>query len=111
VYAGGIMVLFLFVVLLVNLRDEVNLGRFIGAAPTGFTFAAALFVLVFMSLRAFVLAPPGKYTIELIQQETHTKALGKLLYTEYLFPFEIAGLILTVAIVGALVLAKRRLKS
>lgn len=111
VYAGGIMVLFLFVVLLVNLRDEVSVGRFIGAAPTGFTFAVALFVLAFMALRAFVLAPPGKYTIELIQQETHTKALGKLLYTEYLFPFEIAGLILTVAIVGALVLAKRRLKS
>jgi NADH-quinone oxidoreductase subunit J len=111
VYAGGIMVLFLFVVLLVNLRDEVSVGRFIGASPTGFTFAVALFVLVFMSLREFVLAPPGKYTIELIQRETHTKALGKLLYTEYLFPFEIAGLILTVAIVGALVLAKRRLKS
>lgn len=111
VYAGGIMVLFLFVVLLVQLREEVTVGRFISASPTGFTFAAALFVLVVMSLRSFLAAPPGKYTIELIQQETHTKALGKLLYTDYLFPLEIAGLILTVAIVGALILAKRRLKN
>lgn len=111
VYAGGIMVLFLFVVLLVHLREEVTVRRFIGASPTGFTFAAALFVLVLLSLRSFLAAPPGKYSIEFIQQETNTKVLGKLLYTDYLFPLEIVGLILTVAIVGALILAKRRLKS
>ncbi|MBE0427511.1 MAG: NADH-quinone oxidoreductase subunit J [Nitrospirae bacterium] len=111
VYAGGIMVLFLFVVLLVHIKEEIKISKFIGAWSAGFTFAAALFVVVALSLRSFVVAPPGKYTIELIQQETHTKALGKLLYTEFLFPFEIAALILTVAIVGALVLAKRRLKS
>lgn len=111
VYAGGIMVLFLFVVLMVSFREEITVGRFIGASPAGFTFAAALFALVFWSLRSFLAAPPGDYSIEVIQQQTHTKALGKLLYTEYMYPFEIAGLILTVAIVGALVLAKRRLKS
>jgi NADH-quinone oxidoreductase subunit J len=37
--------------------------------------------------------------------------IGKVLYTEYLFPFEIASLVLLVAIIGAIVLAKRRLKS
>jgi NADH-quinone oxidoreductase subunit J len=110
VYAGGILVLFLFVVLLMNIREEVKINRFIGAGPTGFTFAVALLVVVIMSLRSFVAAPPGVYSIELIKQETHTKALGMLLYTEYLYPFEIASLILLVAIVGAIVLAKRRLK-
>ncbi len=110
VYAGGILVLFLFVVLLMNLREEVRISRFIGAGPTGFTFAVALLVVVIMSIRSFVAAPPGVYSIELIKQETHTKALGMLLYTEYLYPFEIASLILLVAIVGAIVLAKRRLK-
>jgi NADH-quinone oxidoreductase subunit J len=110
VYAGGILVLFLFVVLLMNIREEVKINRFIGAGPTGFTFAVALLVVVIMSIRSFVAAPPGVYSIELIKQETHTKALGMLLYTEYLYPFEIASLILLVAIVGAIVLAKRRLK-
>jgi len=46
-----------------------------------------------------------------IRSETHTKALGRLLYTEYLFPFEIASLILLVAVIGAIVLAKRKLRS
>jgi NADH-quinone oxidoreductase subunit J len=110
VYAGGILVLFLFVVLLMNIREEVKINRFIGAGPTGFTFAVALLVVVIMSLRSFVAAPPGVYSIELIKQETHTKALGMLLYTEYLYPFEIASLILLVAIIGAIVLAKRKVK-
>jgi NADH-quinone oxidoreductase subunit J len=110
VYAGGILVLFLFAVLLVNIKDEMKISKFIGAAPTGFTFAVGLLVVVIMSIRSFVAAPLGIYSIEVIKQETHTKALGKLLYTEFLYPFEVASLILLVAIIGAIVLAKRRLK-
>jgi NADH-quinone oxidoreductase subunit J len=110
VYAGGILVLFLFVVLLMNIKDEVRINRYIGAAPTGLTFAVGLVVVVIMSIRSFVAAPPGIYSIEVIKQETHTKALGMLLYTEFLYPFEVASLILLVAIIGAIVLAKRRLK-
>ncbi|MFZ3138805.1 MAG: NADH-quinone oxidoreductase subunit J [Thermodesulfovibrionales bacterium] len=111
VYAGGILVLFLFVVLLMNIREELRIGKYIGAGPTGFTFAAALLVVVIMSLRSFVAAPPGIYSIDLIKNETHTKILGKLMYTEFLYPFEITSLILLVAIIGAIVLAKRRLKT
>ena len=111
VYAGGILVLFLFVVLLMNLHDELRIGKYIGAGPTGFTFAAALLVVVIMSLRSFVAAPPGIYSIDLIKSETHAKILGKLMYTEFLYPFEITSLILLVAIIGAIVLAKRRLKT
>jgi NADH-quinone oxidoreductase subunit J len=111
VYAGGILVLFLFVVMLLNLREEIKIDKFIGFWPTGLTFAVGLFVAVAIALRSFIAAPPGKYTIELIKQETHTKVLGKLLYTEFLYPFEVASLILLVAIIGAIVLAKRRLKS
>src|SRR4030043_2294305 len=58
VYAGGILVLFLFVVLLMNIREELKISKYIGAGPTGFTFAAALLVVVVMSLRSFVVAPP-----------------------------------------------------
>jgi len=110
VYAGAILVLFLFAVLLVNIREEMKIGRFIGAGATGFAFAAALLVVVLMSNRSFVAAPPGIYTVDLIKQETHTVVLGKILYTEFLYPFEVASLILLVAIIGAIVLAKRRLK-
>jgi NADH-quinone oxidoreductase subunit J len=111
VYAGGILVLFLFVVMLLNLREEIKIDKFIGFWPTGLTFAIVLFVAVAISLRSFIAAPPGQYTIDFITRETHTKALGKLLYTEFLYPFEVASLILLVAIIGAIVLAKRRLKS
>jgi NADH-quinone oxidoreductase subunit J len=111
VYAGGILVLFLFVVLLMNLREEMTISKYVGFGPTGFTFGIALFVVVFMSLRSFIAAPPGQHSIELIKKESHIQVLGKLLYTEFLYPFEVASLILLVAIVGAIVLAKRRLKS
>lgn len=111
IYAGAILVLFLFVIILLNLRQEVKIGRFIGAWPSAITFGIALLILLFLSIRSFLSAPPGSYTVELIKKETHTKALGTLLYTDYLFPFELASVVLLVAIVGAIVLAKRRLKT
>ena len=111
VYAGAILVLFLFVVLLLNLKEEIKLDRFISSWPAAVVVTSAIFVILSIALKSMVLAPPGKYTVALIQQETHTKALGKLLYTEYLFPFEIASLILLVAVIGSIVLAKRKLRS
>ncbi len=110
IYAGGILVLFLFVVMLVSLKEEIKTGRFIGAWPTGFTFAVALFIAFLISIRSFIAGPQGIYTIDLIKRESNIKVLGKLLYTDFLFPFEIVSLILLVAIVGAIVLAKKRLK-
>ncbi len=111
VYAGGILVLFLFAVLLLNIREELRISRFIGAWPTGLTFAIGIFVVISMSIKSFVIGPPGIYTIDFIKKESDVKALGKLLYTDFLYPFEVASLILLVAIVGAIVIAKRRLKS
>lgn len=111
VYAGAILVLFLFVVLLLNLKEELKIKMFIGSWPAAFAIASAIFVIVSITLNSMVLAPAGKYTVAFIQQETHTKALGKLLYTEFLFPFEIASLILLVAVIGSIVLAKRKLRS
>jgi len=111
VYAGGILVLFLFAILLVNIKEEIRITRFIGAWPTGLTFAIGLFIVIFISIKSFVLGQQGTYTIDFIKKESHIKALGKLLYTDFLYPFEIASLILLVAIVGAIVLAKRRIKS
>jgi NADH-quinone oxidoreductase subunit J len=111
VYAGAILVLFLFVVLLLNLKEEISIKRFVGSWPAGLFVTGLLFVSVVTVLGSFILGPIGKYSIAAVRTETHTKALGKLLYTEYLFPFEIASLILLVAVIGAIVLAKRKLRS
>jgi len=111
VYAGAILVLFLFVVLLLNLKEEIAIKRFVGSWPAGLFVTGLLFVSIVTALGSYVKGPIGKYSIDLVRSETHTKALGKLLYTEYLFPFEIASLILLVAVVGAIVLAKRKLRS
>lgn len=111
VYAGAILVLFLFVVLLLNLREEIALRQTVGSWPAAFFICTILFVAVTAALGAYVQGPVGGYSIDVIQSQTHAKALGKLLYTEYLFPFEIASLILLVAVVGAVVLAKRKLRS
>jgi len=111
VYAGAILVLFLFVVLLLNLREELQVKRFIGSWPAGLFISAAALVLIMSAMRAFVPGPAGIYSIEYIKNATHTKALGQVLYTDFLFPFEIASLVLLVAIIGAIVLAKRKLRS
>jgi NADH-quinone oxidoreductase subunit J len=111
VYAGAILVLFLFVVLLLNLREEILTNRFVGSWPAGLFIALALLVSIVFAVSSFVPGLSGKYTIDYIQKETFTKVLGQVLYTEYLFPFEIASLILLVSIIGAIVLAKKRTRS
>ena len=111
VYAGAILVLFLFVVLLLNLREEIQGGRFIGSWPAGFAVSAVILVIMVSVLHSFVRGPAGRYSIEFLQRETPTKVLGTVLYTDYLFPFEIASLVLLVAIIGAIVLAKRKLRN
>lgn len=111
VYAGAILVLFLFVVLLLNLREEIQTERFIGSWPAGFIISAVILVSIISAVRSFVPGPLGKYSIEFMQKETPTKVLGQVLYTDYLFPFEIASLVLLIAIIGAIVLAKRKMRS
>jgi NADH-quinone oxidoreductase subunit J len=111
VYAGAILVLFLFVVLLLNLREELLANRFIGSWPAGLVIALALLGSIGFALSSFVPGISGRYTVDYVQKETFTKVLGQVLYTEYLFPFEIASLILLISIIGAIVLAKKRTRT
>jgi NADH-quinone oxidoreductase subunit J len=111
VYAGAILVLFLFVVLLLNLKEELLTARFEASWPAAMAIATAIFAGLAASLWYFVTGQQGTYTVDLIQKVTHTKALGQVLYTEYLFPFEIASLILLIAVIGAIVLAKKHMRS
>jgi len=70
-----------------------------------------LFLAIVVSLNSFVAGPAGSFTNEVIKAETNTKVLGKILFTEYLYPFEVVSIVLLVAIIGAIVLAKKRLRS
>ena len=105
VYAGAILVLYLFVVMLLNLRREERyhqqylLGAFLGAV--------ILTELVLVLFRTRFQPAFGSYTPEQIQTIGNTEAVGKALFTTYLLPFEVASLVLLAAMIGAIVLAKR----
>ncbi len=108
VYAGAIMVLFLFVIMLLNLpREETpwsprDRRRVLGAVALAVILLAELLLVVGrrLSLASPVSLPEGFGT---------TQMVGRLLFTDFLFPFEITSVILLVAIVGAMVLAKKHL--
>ena len=111
VYAGAIMVLFLFVVMLLNLRTEEKEFRLQEQWPLS-AVTAVLFLAALVSILGNITVLPelGEYSIAAIQAEGSMMTIGKVLYTQYLLPFEIASVLLLVAIVGAVVLAKKRIK-
>jgi NADH-quinone oxidoreductase subunit J len=108
VYAGAVMVLFLFVIMLLSLHEQgprspVTISRIIGGGS----------VLGLGGLLVWVLLKvPGTPAV-MTDDETRTfgtvASMGRLLYTEYLFPFEAVSLLLLAAIVGAVVVAKSRI--
>lgn len=111
VYAGAILVLFLFVIMLLNLRNEERVKKFQKQWPVGVGAGAVLAIFLILIVgKVAVLAPLGRYSADAVNAEGNLMAIGKILYTEYLLPFEVASLILLVAIIGAVVLAKRRLE-
>lgn len=110
VYAGAILVLFLFVIMLLNLRQEALKNLFQRQWLFGLSAALTFVVFLGLILSGFRVFPSlGKYSIEAIKSEGIMMTTGKVLYTEYLLPFEIASLILLIAILGAVVLTKKQL--
>lgn len=108
VYAGAILVLFLFVILLLNLKHEITIDRYVGPWPFGLSAALALGLGIFTSLRTFVTGQEGKITADLVKADTNTRLLGKALLTDYLYPFEVLSVVLLIAIIGAIVLTKKK---
>jgi len=111
VYAGAILVLFLFVVLLLNLKKETIIHRYVTSWPTALVVSVAVFVAIAISVSDLGPGPQNVFDTEYIKEVSHVKAIGTELYTRYLFPFEIASVVLLVAIIGAITLAKKRLIS
>ena len=109
VYAGGIVVLYLFVVMLVNLKrppEAYQDSR--RQSKLGFALAAAILVeLGAVSLYSY--ARPAPIAAAALPVTGNTQQVGWMLYTSYLIPFEIASMLLLVAMIGAIILAKREL--
>jgi NADH-quinone oxidoreductase subunit J len=110
VYAGAIMVLFTFVIMLLNLRHDIDDGlHHVARRVMGWAFGLGLAAILWQILRRpWALGPEGTDTLEALRTTGHAEAIGLRLYTDYLFPFEATGLILLVGIIGAVTLAKRR---
>jgi NADH-quinone oxidoreductase subunit J len=108
VYAGAIMVLFLFVVMLLNVKGENPLLTPGAAKGFGFFFA----LIVFVELLWVVLTRGGSEGPEAVAALPpgfgSPAEIGRILYTTWLFPFEVTSILLLIAAVGAVVLAKRK---
>ncbi|HEY6871752.1 MAG TPA: NADH-quinone oxidoreductase subunit J [Geobacteraceae bacterium] len=109
VYAGAIMVLIVFVIMLLNIRTETG-RRYMHALPVGLIIGLLTLVeIVYFFTRSGLTGARGDFNKELIERVGHTELIGRSMFTDFLLPFEITSLLLLVAIIGAVVLAKRKI--
>jgi NADH-quinone oxidoreductase subunit J len=106
VYAGAVMVLFLFVIMLLDLREEEQRQIKKSGAVLGLITAGAIYFLFLRNFGVLTPAVGGPPP----QLEGGTAPLGRLLFTEYLLPFEMVSVLLLVAMVGVILLSKKELK-
>jgi NADH-quinone oxidoreductase subunit J len=107
VYAGAIMVLIVFVIMLLNIGTEVRKKYTHGVIGGGVAAALLLFQALYFLNGGEAAGMKGDITSEIVQTVGHTELIGRALFTEFLLPFEITSILLLVAVVGALVLAKK----
>lgn len=108
VYAGAIMVLFLFVIMMLDLRKNMpesksSLTKLAGSIVSG----TLLVILVAVFHKNNLPAPTAENTANFTSQTGMVENLGKVLYSEYLLPFELVSILFFVAMVGAVLLGKR----
>ena len=110
VYAGAIMVLFMFVLMLLNLRDD-ELGRpqLNSTKIVGSLFVAAIFYIFATASMGFIGSGEQLWTQTVSEDFGMVAPIGRELMTKWVLPFELAAILLLVGIVGAVVVAKRRL--
>lgn len=108
VYVGAVMTLFLFVVMTLNIDREMVYEGFVRYLPYGVVIVGLLVVLM-----VYVIAPPHFAAGQMLNPLAHpadysnVKELGGVLYTDYVYPFELAGVLLLVAIIAAISLSFR----
>jgi NADH-quinone oxidoreductase subunit J len=112
VYVGAVMVLFLFVVMMLDINIAKMREGFVSYLPVG-----ALFAFMMLAIMVWIVGPIGPDVMGTAALDnavkhgadySNTEALGEILYTDYVLPFEIAAIILLVAIIAAISLTMRR---
>jgi NADH-quinone oxidoreductase subunit J len=109
VYAGAIMVLMVFTIMLLNIRIDAgkkHAHTIIFGIVIGFFMLLNAFMIIFKSRAA---SPTGPYNREMIINIGNTELIGKEMFTNFLLPFEITSILLLAAIVGAVILAKKKI--
>lgn len=109
VYAGAIMVLIVFTIMLLNIRvdaTKLHSHRVVLGCVIGFF---TLVNTVYMLVKSQAAAPTGPYSGAMIKHIGHTELIGKEMFTTFLLPFEITSILLLVAIVGSVILAKKKI--
>jgi len=108
VYAGAIVMLIVFVIMLLDLEVELHSGLKLSYSKMigGFLAVLFLFGIIYSVVAKSPTGMMGSYTPEKVN--ANVKAVGEVLFTQYLFPFEIVSILLMAAIVGAVILSKKR---
>ncbi|MEG6509619.1 NADH-quinone oxidoreductase subunit J [Methyloligella sp. 2.7D] len=105
VYVGAVMVLFLFVVMMLDVDFAELKAGFLRYLPVGVAVGAIMALELIFVVTAWITAPETIATVPAQAEDvTNTLALGRILYTDYVYLFEAASLILLVAMIGAIVL-------
>ncbi len=107
VYAGGIVVLFLFLILLVNLKEELLRRIRLHATVSAVLGASVVAQILYVYSRGN-LEQGGGAAASALTQGGNLQNVGWALYREYLLPFEVASILLLVAMIGAIVLARQK---
>jgi NADH-quinone oxidoreductase subunit J len=113
VYAGAIMVLFLFVIMLLGVDRELDLReRLLAQRPLAIVLALAFVAEIFVAVRAGIgfatKAPEG---FDAVNEGGNARALAEVLFRDYFLPFEITSILLIIAAIAAMVLAQRRARA
>jgi NADH-quinone oxidoreductase subunit J len=110
VYVGAVMVLFLFVVMMLDINLAPLREGFIRYLPVGVIMALLMILAMGLTLTRGKIGMATPAAVQAVPGTANTTLLGKALYTDYLYPFEIAGAILLVAIIAAISLTMRKPK-
>ena len=108
VYVGAVMVLFLFVVMMLDINFDSLRKQFRSYIPVGATVGVLVAIEMALTLIGGRVGLPADGGVPARADVSNTKALGSLVYTEYVYPFEIAAVVLLVAIIAAIALTHRK---
>lgn len=108
VYVGAVAVLFLFVVMMLDMRGQEPRKALGKSLPVALGVGGVLLIQLMTAVWSWPAAKFGSETTDPASQIENTRALGRVLYTDYFYPFQVSGVILLVAMIGAIALTFRR---